>query len=169
MRSNMYVFMGLDTVGALKTPVRPTLNDTRTPKIAHMTDPIKVSAYRFSEGFDVRFLEDLYAGDTQMAEEIFLSSLDQLEESITMADLHVILKDTESLRRVIHRMKPVFGYMGLLFVQELVQHFEDRCVPDRRMEELENAWHYLRQIMCDANRLARKECSRLNEFNRQRA
>jgi hypothetical protein len=37
------------------------------------------------------------------------------------------------------------------------------------MEELENAWHYLRQIMCDANRLTRKECQKLNEFNRQRA
>jgi HPt (histidine-containing phosphotransfer) domain-containing protein len=161
--------MGLDTVGALKAPVRPTLNDTRTPKIAYMTDPTKVSAFRFSEGFDVRFLDDLYAGDTLMAEEVFLSSLDQLEESITMADLHVILKDTESLRRVIHRMKPVFGYMGLLFVQELVQQFEERCVPERRMEELETAWHYLRQIMCEANRLARKECTRLNEFNRLRA
>ena len=117
----------------------------------------------------MRFLEDLYAGDTVMAEEIFLSSLDQLEESITMADLHVILKDTESLRGVIHRIKPVFGYMGLLFVQELVQQFEERCVPERRMEELENAWYYLRQIMCDASRQARKECTRLNEFNRLRA
>lgn len=131
-----------------------------------MTNPIKVSTFRFSEGFDIRFLEDLYAGDTLMAEEVFMSSLDQLEESITMADLHVILKDTESLRRIIHRMKPVFGYMGLLFVQELVQQFEDRCDPDRRMEELENAWHYLRQIMSDANRMARKEYMRLNEFNR---
>lgn len=134
-----------------------------------MTNPIKVSSFRFSEGFDVRFLEDLYAGDTLMAEEVFMSSLDQLEESITMADLHVILKDTESLRRVIHRMKPVFGYMGLLFVQELVQQFEDRCDPGRRMDELENAWHYLRQIMSDASRMARKEYTRLNEFNRLRA
>ncbi len=161
--------MGLDTDGALKTPTRPTLNDKQTPKIAHMTDPIKVSAFRFSDGFDVKFLDDLYAGDTVMAEEVFLSSLDQLEEAITMSDLHVILKDTESLRRVIHRVKPVFGYMGMLFVQELVQQFEERCIPERRMEELENAWYYLRQIMSDAGRQARKECSRLNEHNRLRA
>jgi HPt (histidine-containing phosphotransfer) domain-containing protein len=161
--------MGLDTDGVMETPTRPTLNDTRTPKIAQMTDPIKVSAYRFSDGFDVKFLDDLYTGDTVMAEEVFISSLDQLEESITMADLHVILKDTESLRRVIHRMKPVFGYMGLLFVQELVQQFEERCIPERRMEELENAWHYLRQIMSDAKRQATRECARLQEYNRLRA
>ena len=161
--------MGLDTDGAIKTPTRPTLNDTRTPKIAYMMDPIKVSAFRFSDGFDVKFLDDLYAGDTVMAAEVFISSLDQLEESITMADLHVILKDTESLRRVIHRMKPVFGYMGMLFVQELVQQFEERCIPERRMEELENAWHYLRQIMSDAGRLATRESARLQEYNRMRA
>ena len=134
-----------------------------------MTDPIKVSVFHFSEGFDVRFLEDLYAGDTVMAEEIFHSSLEQLEESICAADLHVILKDTENLRRIMHRVKPVFGYMGLLFVQELVQQFEDRCEPYRQMEELVNAWRYLRQIMCDSIRLAKHECLRLNEYNRMRA
>jgi HPt (histidine-containing phosphotransfer) domain-containing protein len=134
-----------------------------------MTDPIKVSAFHYSEGFDVRFLEDLYAGDTIMAEEIFHSSLEQLEESICAADLHVILKDIESLRRIMHRMKPVFGYVGLLFVQELVQQFEDRCDPSRKMEELINAWYYLRQIMCDSMRLAKHECVRLSEYNRMRA
>ena len=125
--------------------------------------------YIFSDGFDRLFLEELYAGDTRTAEEIFGTSLAQVELSLELAEIESRSEDPDRLRRVIHHVKPLFGYMGLLSVQDAAQQFEDLCGGERDMAIVRSAFEEFRNIVQEALRRVRSEQSRLHRYNNRRA
>lgn len=125
--------------------------------------------YVFSDGFDRLFLEELYSGDTRTAEEIFGTSLAQVELSLELAEIESRSEDTDRLRRVIHHVKPLFGYMGLLSVQDSAQQLEDLCRGERDMRIVRSAFEEFRNIVQDALIRVRSEQSRLHRFNNRRA
>lgn len=125
--------------------------------------------YVFSDGFDRLFLDELYAGDTRTAEEIFGTSLAQVELSMQLAEIECRSEDPGRLRRVIHHVKPLFGYMGLLFVQDSAQQFEDLCGGERDMAIVRAAFAELRLIVEEALQRVRGEQARLHRYNNRRA
>jgi len=132
-----------------------------------MIDPFDLEAFVFSEGFDRFFLEELYAGDTRMVEQMFGISSTQATLSMDLAGIESRSSDPARLRRVIHHAKPLFGYMGLLSVQDSVQQFEDLCHRETDMSVIRNAFDTLKSIVEEALTRVRHEQSRLQKFNLQ--
>lgn len=125
--------------------------------------------YNFSDHFDHQFLDDLYAGDTKSAEEVFQSSLIQIEQELEEADALYAKGDLTGVRKLFHRIKPLFGYVGLLSVQDYVQQFENSCLVIREQEALLTAFNNIKEIIRDASGLIREEKLKLSEYNKRRA
>jgi HPt (histidine-containing phosphotransfer) domain-containing protein len=129
------------------------------------TDP----GFEFSDAFDRQFLADLYGNDLHAAEEIFQSSLAQVRQEIALLDGLAARGDVDAIRRLFHKIKPLFGYMGLLSVQDYVQAFEQRCLPPASFQEIDTPLMHIRQIVSDALVETGREYERLKEFNNRRA
>lgn len=134
-----------------------------------MYEDEKDNQYVFSEHFDRQFLEDLYAGDTEAAAEVFQASLVQIVEEMKLADDRAAEGDITGVRKIYHKIKPLFGYMGLLSVQDFVQHFEDQCGDSVLMSDIQIAYDNIKEIIRGSLSLAREEHHKLNEFNNRRA
>jgi hypothetical protein len=59
--------------------------------------------------------------------------------------------------------------MGLLSVQDFVQHFEDQCGDSVLMSDIHIAYENIKEIIRGSLSLAREEHHKLNEFNNRRA
>lgn len=129
----------------------------------------KDKQYSFSEQFDRQFLDELYAGDTEAAAEIFQSSMLQIVEELQLAEEKARMGDIAGVRKIFHKIKPLFGYMGLLSVQDFVQHFEDQCGDSVLMSDVQISYDNIQEIIREALSLVREEHHKLNEFNNRRA
>jgi HPt (histidine-containing phosphotransfer) domain-containing protein len=125
--------------------------------------------YEFSESFDRQFLSDLYGTDSSAAEEIFHSSLVQIQEELVLVEGKAAVNDVEGIRRIFHKIKPLFGYMGLMAVQDYVQQFEDRCQPPASMEDVRIPYENIMEIMREAIGRIQQELQKLRDFNNRRA
>jgi hypothetical protein len=134
-----------------------------------MSSATEDATYQFSEGFDRIFLEQLYGGDNRIAEEIFRSSLSQVERSLLKAESLVREGDIKTLGRIFHHFKPLFGYIGQLNVQDSVQQFEDLCMRTDSEEEVLKGFMNISRIIKESMNLLQKEILKLNEYNNQRA
>ena len=134
-----------------------------------MQEEEKDTQYVFSDHFDRQFLEDLYSGDTEAAAEIFKSSLSQVVEELQLAEEKARLGDIVGMRKIFHKIKPLFGYMGLLSVQDFVKHFEDQCNDSVLMADIEVAYENIKEIIREALSLVREEHHKLSDYNNRRA
>jgi HPt (histidine-containing phosphotransfer) domain-containing protein len=93
--------------------------------------------YTFSTGFNQQFLDELYAGDLDQISMIFEMSLDNIKTELPLAAGYFANNDPMALKGHYHKMKPVFGYVGLTDVQQLIQTFEHKCMVAKDVAELE--------------------------------
>jgi hypothetical protein len=133
-----------------------------------MADVAEDCGFIFSDGFDRLFLEELYGGDMLTAEEIFRSSIPHIEEFLQLAEHHVDTGASDDLRKLLHKIKPLFGYMGMIQVQDAAQNFEDFCAFKDKTGNLDSAHESFRTIAHQALLLMRTEQQRLNEHNNRR-
>jgi hypothetical protein len=75
----------------------------------------------------------------------------------------------ESLRKLIHKIKPLFGYVGLLKLQTLVQKFEDSCATAANTEELRGKYQELNIMITESVSIIRQELIRMKMFINVRA
>ena len=125
--------------------------------------------YIYSGRFDTAFLDELYADDVQTAAEIFESSLNLIVPEMAAADELFYKADVESLRKLFHKIKPLFGYVGLLKLQALVQKFEDSCATAGNTEELRNQYKELSIMVIESVSIIRQELIRMKMFINVRA
>jgi Hpt domain len=125
--------------------------------------------YVYSGRFDTAFLNELYAEDVESAAEVFESSLKLISSESINAEANFRQGDIESLRKLFHKIKPLFGYVGLLKVQELVQHFENACHSANNIEELRKEYDELNIMINESVNIIRQELIRMKMFLNVRA
>ena len=125
--------------------------------------------YIFSGRFDTAFLDDMYAGDIQTAAEIFESSLNHLIPVTEEANALFGNGDVESIRKFFHKIKPLYGYVGLLKVQAIVQHFEDACTTAGSVDALEPEFRELIILLGESVNIIRQELIRMKMYLNVRA
>jgi hypothetical protein len=133
-----------------------------------MTQPFSTE-YIFSDHFNQQYLNELYGGDLHGAEEIFQSAVREISSEMALAAVLFDQGDVEGVRRVYHKIKPLFGYVGLLPVQEFVQQFENDCHRHAATGDLLFAFNQLNEIILDAIHLIREEQIKLRTYNNKRA
>ncbi len=125
--------------------------------------------YQFSIHFDQQFLTELYGDDMRSAEEVFQSSIIQIHQELEVAETLFKKGNITEVRKIFHRIKPLFGYVGLLPVQDYIQTFEDNCIHFREIEGLALAFENLKVIILDASTKISEEKNRLGDYNKRRA
>jgi HPt (histidine-containing phosphotransfer) domain-containing protein len=121
--------------------------------------------YMFSGRFDSAYLSELYANDIDTAQEIFESSINHIAIELNIAMSRFNSGDLEALRRVFHKMKPLFGYVGLPLLQDYVQRFEQRCSDVKHIEELRKEYEDIISVIGDTLDMLRQELYRMKSFN----
>ena len=125
--------------------------------------------YIYSGRFDAAFLDDMYAGDIQTAAEIFESSLNHLIPVTEEANALFGSGDVESVRKYFHKIKPLYGYVGLLKIQAKVQHFEDACSSAGSADLLAPEFRELIILLGESNNIIRQELIRMKMYLNVRA
>jgi len=133
-----------------------------------MGDPYN-NPFIFNSEFDVQSLRELYGGDYAYIQEVFTTVLDEYEAlSSNVLSAH---QDGNmfALKTAVHKIKPVFGFVGLSDVQQQCQQFEGMCMTVTSTATLEEAFAALEQNLIRCRRLIEDERKRLDSFNHQRA
>jgi len=125
--------------------------------------------YQFSTDFDQQFLTELYSDDMITAEEVFQSSIIQIHQELEDAEQLFKNGNITEVRKIFHRIKPLFGYVGLLPVQDYIQTFEDNCIHFRELEGLTLAFENVKTIVLEASSKINEEKSKLRDYNKKRA
>lgn len=123
--------------------------------------------FTFSEGLDTSFLQDLYGDDLQQAEIVFESSAQQMKTEIVLAQAKFYDGDLQGLKKVIHKMKPLFGYIGMNEIMEEFAAFENVCGDGKSVSDIEQQFQHILIATQQSLLRAEKEVNRLKQFNTQ--
>ena len=123
--------------------------------------------FMFSPELDTAFLQELYGDDLAQAEMIFESSVVQLRSEILLAEARFHDGDAQGLKKVIHKMKPLFGYIGMNEIMEEFAAFEQLCLQADGPAALEYKFQQIKIVTQQSLQKADKEITRLKKHNTQ--
>ena len=101
-----------------------------------------------------------------MIEETFTDVLNEYEGFVQRIITSYHEKDRQALKSAIHKIKPLFGFVGLTTLQSQCLKFENSCL-EAAEATLEAPFAALMQKLTEARSIIEKEKKRLTEFNRQ--
>jgi HPt (histidine-containing phosphotransfer) domain-containing protein len=129
-----------------------------------MNHPPANNTFQFSPPIDSRYLIELYAGDYDMIGETFTDVLTEYDVFVQ----HIIDSyeqgDRVALKSAIHKIKPLFGFVGLLTLQAECQDFENSCL-QAEPGILTAKFTSLRDRLLKIRTLIETEKERLGQFN----
>ena len=129
-----------------------------------MNNPLSDTAFSFSPPIDGKYLFDLYAGDYVMIEETFADVLKDYDGFVQVIFSNYQAKNIPALKSAIHKIKPLFGFVGLTGLQTRCLHFENSCM-DASEAQLAESFSPLERQLLEARAIIEKEKVRLTDFN----
>jgi len=119
----------------------------------------------FNEKMDKEALYSLYTDDFAYIEEIFATILQHFDADFSTVQLAFENKSMEDLKRAIHKIKPTFGYTGLLEAQSMCKNFEDQCAGAASITDITEAYIHIKNELLEAKDIIQNEYIRLKAFN----
>src|SRR5687768_7721055 len=92
-----------------------------------MTHQSGSRSFVFNDKIDKAFIFSLYENDYAYISEVFNTSLDSFEGDLVIVEDSFRTKNLNELKKAVHKIKPVFGFTGLLDHQEKIQLFEQQA------------------------------------------
>jgi Hpt domain len=129
-----------------------------------MNNSLSDTTFSFSPPIDGNYLFDLYAGDYIMIEETFADVLKDYDEFVQAIFSSYQVKNIPALKSAIHKIKPLFGFVGLLSIQAQCQDFETAC-QRAGIPELADSFNSLKISILEARSIVEKEKIRLTAYN----
>ncbi|HET9276736.1 MAG TPA: Hpt domain-containing protein [Flavitalea sp.] len=130
-----------------------------------MRDPLLPKKFIFNDNFDTEFLFGLYEDDLSYMEEIFRTTIDQVKTVIDEIPGAFASKDIEKLRRMVHKIKPAFGFTGFLQMEKACKEFEDACTDSIEPDDLSTIYQRLWPSLVSGMKVLQNEYEQLKEFN----
>jgi chemotaxis protein histidine kinase CheA len=121
--------------------------------------------YIFSGRFDTDYLQELYDNDLDTIMDIFESSITAITAEVGHAVHHYHNGDLDSLRRVFHKIKPLFGYVGLPSLQEYVHDVENKCAHVNSVEQITPDYERIIGIVSDTVNVLTQELARMKMYS----
>ena len=120
----------------------------------------------FNEKIDKDTLYGLYTDDFPYIEEIFATTLQHYDADFGAVQLAYESGNIEDLKRAVHKIKPTFGFMGLLETQALCKKMEDDCAGTSSITaDITNSYIHFKNMLLEAKDLIQNEYHRLKAFN----
>ena len=101
-----------------------------------------------------------------MIEETFSDVLHEYDSFVERIVTSYHERDIRALKSAIHKIKPLFGFVGLTGLQTRCLHFENSCM-EVSEDRLAESFSPLKQQLLDARAIIEKEKIRLTAFNNQ--
>ncbi len=130
-----------------------------------MNDQHRHKNFIFNPKIDSGFLFSLYENDYVYILEVFTDSTEELENALMTFAMAYNAGDVQDLKNAAHKIKPLFGFTGLLKVQDAVKGFEDHCGKVTRVELLSGEYNALLEEINGARQILIAEQKRLQEFS----
>jgi hypothetical protein len=129
-----------------------------------MEKPSPNTTFTFSDAIDSEYIIDLYAGDYVMIQETFEDVLREYDEFVERIITTYHERDINALKSAIHKVKPLYGFVGLTAHQSACLEFENTCLT-MNPAELASVFSPLEKMMREAKAVIEKEGQRLAAFN----
>ena len=131
-----------------------------------MEQPLSHKNFVFSDAINSQYIIDLYAGDYIMIEETFADVLREYDNFVDRIFTSYHENDRLALKSAVHKIKPLFGFVGLTSIQALCLQVENTCldIPDAVLAE---SFPPFETQLRQARGIIEKEKGRLAEFNGQ--
>jgi hypothetical protein len=129
-----------------------------------MNNPLSDTTFSFSPPIDGNYLLDLYAGDYVMIEETFADVLKDYDGFAQVIFSSYQAENIQALKSAIHKIKPLFGFVGLLSVQAKCQDFENAC-QHSAFTALAEPFNLLKTNILKARAVIESEKIRLSSYN----
>lgn len=130
-----------------------------------MPDQDFYNAIDLPAGIDKEYLFSLYENDYQYLEQIFSITLEQLEEDLDSFRQAHGAGNLVNLRKAVHKLKPSFGFVGLLKMQEGCRQFENLCQGAGSMEELDGKYKELSNNLIDSQAVIKAAYVQIKSYN----
>jgi HPt (histidine-containing phosphotransfer) domain-containing protein len=129
-----------------------------------MNMPPADNTFNFSPPIDSSYLIDLYAGDYVMIGETFTDVLMEYNDFVQQINDSYEQGDRTALKSGVHKIKPLFGFVGLLTLQADCQDFENSCL-QAEPATLAARFSSLKEKLLNIRTLIETEKERLQQFN----
>jgi HPt (histidine-containing phosphotransfer) domain-containing protein len=122
-------------------------------------------AFVFNPEFDVNYLHSLYGDDYNYLQEVFDTVLKDYQSLTDNIEYHYSSGNLTALRSAVHKIKPVFGFVGLTVIQQLCQDFEKICSSASTPDQLTSDFESLKNKISQSKQLIEEEKKKLELFN----
>ena len=130
-----------------------------------MSGQTSVNTLTFNDKIDAAYIYEMYENDYPYIETIFKAILDNYDEDLAAIQDHYRNKNLELLRRSVHKIKPTFGFAGMLSVQEKCREFENKCQAAISISEIEMDFSEWMKQLEEAGIIIMEEHRKLKSFN----
>ena len=118
----------------------------------------------FNEKIDEDYIYSLYEHDYAYIAEVFNSSLETLKEETGHFSSAYESSDITALKKATHKIKPLFGFTGLLHHQEMIARFEHLCENASNTSNVTMQYMELTELIKEGRKILKEDCNRLTEF-----
>lgn len=134
-----------------------------------MNTPNGNKAFIFNEEIDAQRISELYSDDYVYIEEVFDTVLQEYEVlADNICSCHAS-GNLPALKSAVHKIKPMFGFVGLIGMQDQCQQFENSCQAATSFDSLAGDYELLKVNLIKNKLLIEKEKGRLELFNNPHA
>ena len=123
------------------------------------------NAFVFNAEIDANYLNSLYGDDFVYLQEIFETVLNDYQSLTDNIEYSYTSGNLVALRSSVHKIKPVFGFVGLTTVQQLCQQFEQICSTVQSPDQLAGDFETLKNKISQGKQIIEEEKKKLEVFN----
>jgi hypothetical protein len=129
-----------------------------------MKQPGTDKKFIFNEMIDKAFIFSLYEDDFDYIVEVFGSCLTSIDEDIVFLTQAFESGDASLVKKSVHKLKPVFGFTGLLVHQDAIGNFENACMNVSSIDLLKEEYKQVLMQIQEGRNIIEQETQSLREF-----
>ncbi|MDQ6901833.1 MAG: hypothetical protein M3139_02330 [Bacteroidota bacterium] len=114
----------------------------------------------FDTRLDTKLLDELYEGDKDHALTVFKRFLDSIHIQLNELD-NIRSTDLDLFRQKVHKIKPVFSFVGLSWLTEKAELIENQCNQRHNLNCIENSYQEFKKNIEEFIPVIEKEVEKL--------
>jgi len=119
----------------------------------------------FNAEIDANYLNSLYGDDFNYLQEVFDTVLHDYQSLTDNIEYNYSSGNLAALKAAVHKIKPVFGFVGLTDVQDQCQQFEQICGAAGSPDQLARDFEALKNKIFQSKQIIEEEKKKLEIFN----
>lgn len=123
------------------------------------------NSFEFDKSIDKETLQGLYDMDLKWIEENIETVLTTYDQDVSEIENQLASGDLSNLRKAVHKIKPAFGFVGMIKMQERCKLFEDQCSNASSIDQVKPDGKELLKEMQSSKLILVKELERLKAHN----